>query len=74
MSKATPVFRYVAIDLTDNYALQLEMNKLLKVGSIINRYDPDDRKTHTFRILRIEGTVYNKTSDEVTKEREVKTA
>lgn len=77
----TPVFRYVAIDLTDNYALQLEVDKLLKVGEIISRYDPDDRKMHNFRILRIEGTSYNKSFADLYEqemreyaEKEVKTA
>lgn len=69
--RTTPVFRYVAMDLTDNYALELEMNKLLRVGQKIYQFDNTDRKTHEYRILRIEGTVYNKSTEEFKKEKEV---
>lgn len=65
----TPVFRYVVLDLTANYALEVEVNKLYKVGDKFSYYDDDDRQTHEFRVLRIEGTVYNKSKAELEYER-----
>lgn len=69
-----PVFRYVVMDLTSNYALELEINKLLKVGEVIYHYDEDDRKTHELRVLRVEGTAYNKSQHQLAKEKEVRVA
>lgn len=68
MSKNLPMFRYVVMDLTDNYALQVEFSQFKKVGEKFFLVSPADRKTHEYRVLRIEGTVYNKDPRELRKE------
>lgn len=65
-----PVFRYVVLDLTSNYALEFERDALYKVGEIIYRYDIGDKKTHAMRVVRVEGTAYNKSKEQLAREKE----
>lgn len=67
--KNTNVFRYVALNLDLNYAYEIETDKLYKVGQKVNIYDTVDRKTYAIRVLRIEGTVYNKSAREMEEKR-----
>lgn len=68
------VIRYTVLNLDLNYAYEIETDKMYKVGQKINIYDAIDRKTYTMRVVRLEGTVYNKSARELNKEREVRTA
>ena len=68
------VLRYTVINLDLNYAYEIETDKMYKVGQKINIYDAIDRKTYTMRVVRLEGTVYNKSARELNEEREVRTA
>lgn len=73
----TPLFRYVGLSLDKDiptHAREFEINSLYKKGDEVTIWDDEDRRTYTYRILRFEGTVYNKSSEEVAKEREVRTA
>ena len=63
--KNTNVFRYVALNLDLNQAYELETDKLYKIGQKTEIWDSADRKTYAMRILRIEGTVYNKSAQEL---------
>ena len=67
--KNTNVFRYVMLNLDLNYAYELETDKLYKVGQKVNVYDTVDRKTYAMRVVRIEGTVYNKSAREMEEKR-----
>lgn len=67
--KNVSVFRYVMLNLDLNYAYELETNKLYNVGQKVNIYDTVDRKTYAMRIVRIEGTVYNKSAREMEEKR-----
>ena len=61
----TNVFRYVGLNLDLNQAYEVETDKLYKIGQKVDIWDSVDRKTYTMRILRIEGTVYNKSAQEL---------
>ena len=63
------VIRYTVLNLDLNYAYEIETDKMYKVGQKINIYDAIDRKTYTIRVVRLEGTVYNKSSKEIENER-----
>ena len=65
----TNVFRYVALNLDLNQAYELETDKLYKIGQKTEIWDSADRKTYAMRILRIEGTVYNKSAREMEEKR-----
>lgn len=67
--KNTNVFRYVCLNLDLNYAYELETDKLYSVGQKVNVYDVEDRKTYAMRICRIEGTVYNKSAEQLAEEK-----
>ncbi len=67
--KNTNVFRYVALNLDLNQAYEIETDKLYKVGQKVNIWDSADRKTYAVRVLRIEGTVYNKSAREMEEKR-----
>ena len=67
--KNTNVFRYVVLNLDLNYAYEIETDKLYKVGQKVNVYDTVDRKTYAMRVVRIEGTVYNKSAREMEEKR-----
>lgn len=67
--KNVNVFRYVCLNLDLNYAYELETDKLYKVGQKVSVYDSVDRKTYALRVVRIEGTVYNKSQRELEEKR-----
>ena len=67
--KNTNVFRYVMLNLDLNYAYEIETDKLYNVGQKVNIYDTVDRKTYAMRVVRIEGTVYNKSQREMEEKR-----
>ena len=67
--KNTNVFRYVALNLDLNQAYEIETDKIYKVGQKVNIWDSADRKTYAIRVLRIEGTVYNKSAREIEEKR-----
>lgn len=67
--KNTNVFRYVALNLDLNQAYEIETDKIYKVGQKVNIWDSADRKTYAIRVLRIEGTVYNKSAREMEEKR-----
>lgn len=74
---STPLFRYVGLCIdkdTTTHARQITINKYYDLGNEINVFDEDDMRTYTYRLLRFEGTVYNKSVEELVKEREVRTA
>lgn len=58
-------FRYVVLNLDLNYAYELETDKLYKVGQKITTWDSADRKSYAMKVMRIEGTVYNKSAYEL---------
>lgn len=65
----TPIFRYVGLTtgLHDNcHAREFETNHVMFSGKEMEIYDDDDRCTYNYRILRTEGTVYNKADSEIT--------
>ena len=68
------VLRYTVLNLDLNYAYEIETDKMYKIGEKVNIYDVADRKTYAVRVVRLEGTVYNKSQRELNEEREVKTA
>ncbi len=73
----TPLFRYVGLCIdkdVDTHAREFEINSLYKKGDEVTIWDEEDRRSYTYRILRFEGTVYNKSAEEVAREREVKSA
>lgn len=39
------------------------------IGDMYPYYDPNDRRTYTYKLLRMEGTVNNKTKQQVERER-----
>ena len=61
----TNTFRYCVLNLDLNYAYELETDKLYKIGQKVTVYDSADRKTYALRVVRIEGTVYNKSAQEL---------
>lgn len=64
----TNLFRYVGLTtgLRNNcHAREFETNHVMFVGNEMRIYDEDDRETYNYRILRIEGTAYNKTTGEL---------
>lgn len=63
------IFRYTILNLDLNYAYEIETNRLYKVGQKIYAYDTIDHKTYAMRIVRIEGTAYNKTKEQLLRER-----
>lgn len=63
------VLRYTVLNLDLNYAYEIESDKMYKVGQKINIYDAIDRKTYAVRVVRLEGTVYNKSAREIENER-----
>ena len=58
-------FRYVVMNLELNYAYELETDKLYKIGQRTEIWDSADRKTYSIKVMRIEGTVYNKSAQEL---------
>ena len=58
-------FRYVVMNLDLNYAYELETDKLYKVGQRTEIWDSADKKTYSIKVMRIEGTVYNKSAYEL---------
>ena len=59
------VLRYTVLNLDLNYAYEIESDKMYKVGQKIDVYDATDRKTYSMRVVRLEGTVYNKSAQEL---------
>ncbi len=65
---STPIFRYVGLTTGlrgDCHAREFEINHIMFLGNQITIYDEDDNATYNYRILRIEGTVNNKSSNEI---------
>ena len=63
------VLRYTVLNLDLNYAYEIETDKMYKIGEKVNIYDSIDRKTYAVRVVRLEGTVYNKSAREIENER-----
>ena len=81
----TPIFRYVGLAVKKNgvsftylpdypHARQIAIDRCLEIGAELDWYDDEDRATYTYRILRVDGTVYNKSKQELEREKEVKVA
>ena len=65
----TNIFRYVGLTtgLCKNcHAREFATDHIMFVGNEMKIYDEDDREAYNYRILRVEGTVYNKSSSEIT--------
>lgn len=68
------VYRYTVLNLDLNYAYEIETDRLYKVGQKIVSYDAADRRTYSMRVVRIEGTVYNKSAEQLMREKQERIA
>ena len=80
---ANTVFRYVGLAVEKNgrsflsrnevecqHTREFEIDKALKIGEILDYYDNEDGCYYGYRILRTEGTVYNKDPKQLAREKE----
>ena len=78
--KKTPLFRYVGLAIKKNgekfnylkdnqHAREIETNCKFTIGKELDIWDEEDMCTYTYRILRMEGTGYNKTAEEIKERR-----
>lgn len=80
------VFRYVGLAIRKNgqkftelpgeyqHARQISIDKYMEIGQELDWFDDEDMCTYTYRILRFDGSVYNKSKQELEREKEVKVA
>ena len=85
-NKAKAVFRYVGLAIKKNgesfaylkdewqHSRQITLDEKRKIGDTYDYYDPEDKCVYTYRILRFEGTVYNKDTKLIQREREKEVA